>query len=122
MECFNCESENTALYYSEKFDCPHCGDELVVNYWVCNECGFAWKECGDKVIACVDIDSFFNSEDAFEVVGDNEEEESELETCDFGDYIHRCLKCNSVCYEPAPNVFVCSNPKCEFEWEVVGIE
>ena len=122
MECFNCESENVMLYYSEQMDCTHCGDTLVIEYWVCKDCHLAWKTCGGEAFACVDIDEVLNSDEACCVLNTEPEEDEPFETCDFEDYIHRCLKCNSICYEPAPNLFVCSNSECNFEWEVAGIE
>lgn len=121
MECFNCEGDNVFLYYSENLDCTHCGEVLNVEYWVCKDCHLAWKECDGKAFACVDVDDIMTSEEAYDIFG-TEEDPEPLVDCDFEDYIHRCLKCNSICYEPAPNLFVCSNSNCNFEWEVGGIE
>ena len=36
------------------------------------------------------------------------------------DYVHKCLKCNSVAHETEPDLYVCD--ECGFEWEITRFE
>ena len=121
MECINCSNENNVVQISEEtFPCPDCDSEINIVYHACYVCGCVWKTCNGDVVgdSTIRLDELLMeeisilTEDLLSAEDTNEVSNS-MEDC-----IHRCLKCNSICYQEAENLYKC--PSCDFEWEVIS--
>jgi hypothetical protein len=126
MKCLNCGEEDFDVFVTETFPCGKCGGSIVVEYNVCKNCGLMCKSVdGNLLTASVFMPEEFSDEDIEEIFGFLNEPDmclnmdytDDSEKIFMGDYVHKCLKCNTVCYEVDEGSFKC--PKCGFEWEVV---
>lgn len=115
MKCAMCGGTDVIVALMEIFPCKFCGKEMRIEYNVCNSCAATWKSLDGQ---------FFSDATIFDVgLGDvlNEKDicrKSKKEVVCMGDYIHKCLRCNALCYEAEEGVFVC--PDCDFRWEVIS--
>ena len=135
MKCFKCDSTEDASFFEEIFECS-CGEKLVLNYNLCPDCGLSWRSVNDEpsedsVIYFNDLISFVSdmsndlSEEEIELVKNMENEIDKIYKIDKGeatmtDYVHKCLRCNSVAHELEPDKYICE--ECGFEWEITRFE
>ena len=132
MGCINCENNDISNYYEEVIPCKHCGNDTIIDYFVCNACGIMWKEIDGEVID--------NSADAEDAINELFPENEYIITDDFidlfkdgsdinyfeldlsdkssmQDMIHKCIRCNATSFEIKPRLYHC--PDCGFEWEIL---
>jgi predicted nucleic acid-binding Zn-ribbon protein len=120
--CIECGSSYVDQYYEEVVPCSHCGENTVIDYFACSECGIMWKEVDGIVIdnsksAMKELDEFFDTDVFSEAVEFFDEELLKLDKPkSMQDLVHKCIKCNTVAYEVKPGKFHC--PDCGFEWEI----
>lgn len=135
MKCFKCGSDKEASFFEEIFECK-CGEKLVFNYNLCPDCGLSWRSVNgepteDSAVYFNDLMSFASNlpedmtDEEIEIVKNMEKEIDKIDKVNTGDavmtdYVHKCLKCNSVAHEINPGVYVCD--ACGFEWEVMRFE
>ena len=121
MECISCGGDNAVVALLEIFPCKYCGQDLNIEYNICKDCGAAWKSIDGELISDMtlfdagigDLFSKFEEElSEFTPIVNNNNKHIHI-----GDCIHRCLKCNVICYEVNENIYEC--PKCGFSWEVI---
>lgn len=123
MECIHCESVGK-VFAEESYPCTHCGEKVIMEYYMCENCGLVWR----TVDGAVDQGSLFTEEDRcdFEVDGMekalNELVVNRKDTPSMSECISRCLKCNVISYEVKEGEFECSDPNCGFRWEVIKCE
>lgn len=126
MECVKCGKDSGIMVLIETFQCNHCDSEIHMEYNVCKECGAAWKTVdGDlisgSVLFDVGLGEIFGDDEEMEfdlmMSIDKEDIKREIQSFYMSDYVHKCLKCQTVCYETEENLYKC--PKCNFEWEVI---
>ena len=126
MKCIRCNSdESTDMYFVETFPCPHCDDELEVQYHICKSCHITWKVVGDNVVSMADFEDdvvFARSDEdffeAFTHISTNEILTGPV----MGELVHRCIRCGSIAFEIADKKWRCNDPECQFEWEVLAID
>ena len=123
MKCINCNND-VDEFYSEEFECPHCGDVIVLDYYHCTECGTMWKSQDDVPLFGVNLEDPSIPEDLLDLFDKIEEELLKMEEAEEGGsmnaFVHRCISCNTIAYEVAEDTYRC--PECDFEWEVVKCE
>lgn len=140
MNCINCGSSDTSVFYKEKIPCSHCNEVTEVIYEACAHCYIMWKSVDGEVIDnSFDVDQELDkvlSDGAMVIDGNlfdefptDEEFEDLLRSINFmdtdsvksvksmRDMVHRCLRCDTVSYEIKPRLYHC--PDCGFEWEVL---
>lgn len=121
MKCIGCGSDDAITALIEIFPCKHCNKEMRMEYNVCRCCGITWKSLdgeffSNATIFDMELGNFFSGEEAersFSEPSENIESEVYM-----GDYVHRCLRCNALCYEEKEGMYVC--PECDFQWEVIS--
>ena len=135
MKCFKCDSDKEASFFEETFECK-CGEKLVFNYNLCPDCGLSWRSVNgeptdDSAVYFNDLMSFASdlspdiSEEEMELLKNMEKEIDKIDKVITGeatmtDYVHKCLKCNSVAHEISPDRYVCDI--CGFEWGITRFE
>lgn len=135
MKCFKCGSDKEASFFEEVFECK-CGEKLVFNYNLCPDCGLSWRSVNDEpsedsivyfddLMSSVSSTSEDLSEEELEIVKNMEKEICKIDKITAGDatmsdYVHKCLKCNSVAHEVSQDIYVCD--ECGFEWEITRFE
>jgi len=135
MNCFKCNSDKEASFFEEVFECK-CGEKLVFNYNLCPDCGLSWRSVNgepseDSIVYFDDLMSFVSptsddlSDEELGIVKNMEKEIDKIDKINTGeatmtDYVHKCLKCNSVAHEVEPDKYACDN--CGFEWEINRFE
>jgi len=118
MECPKCGSTVTILYTDELL-CDACGNDILIDYCVCDECGFSFRSQNNKFLDenMIEDVSLLDKFDELlsEAVDDYEPvsvDESML------DQLRACIRCGSLkAYEESPGVFRC--PECDFSWEIL---
>lgn len=116
MNCPNCKGNNILIFFSENIPCKHCGEDNEVEGLVCQDCGAMWRsiegEILDETILSKQlVDNLFEPLDLeFDINA------TELNST-MNEVVHRCIRCNTISYEIAPNHYHC--PECSFEWEVI---
>lgn len=117
MKCFICEEGQSSVMSEDKIPCK-CGDVIVVEYHLCNDCGSLWKTIDGELIegSLLSADNIDNMLDDIEGFIDEDLENAEKFTT-LGGFIHKCLECGTLCYEIGENIYKCSN--CGFEWEMI---
>ena len=141
MICFNCGSKQDAVFFKEEFPCAHCNEINVIEYNLCPDCGLMWKSVngipiGDSQMNMHDLgdlaeilasgpDSWPKDIDVENISTKANEYLEKLEKMDrgeasMGDYIHRCIKCDSTAVDVNDGRYKCTD--CGFEWEVVKFE
>ena len=121
MKCVGCGSDDAMIALIEAFPCKHCSKEIRIEYNVCKSCGITWKSVdgeffSDTTIFDVGLGNLFDEEKSdvsFDELIKNVKNKSYM-----GDYIHKCLRCQSLAYEVEKNLYRC--PICDFEWEVIS--
>jgi hypothetical protein len=117
MECVNC-GENVNKFFVEKLVCTHCGEELILDYYYCPRCNTAWKSQDGTPIFITDLNNELLDDDLEAIFDTIEKEfESDGEKKSMSEFLHKCIRCNALCYEVADGRYKC--PVCEFEWEVI---
>jgi hypothetical protein len=131
MKCFECDNTEDCTQVVEIINCPCCNETIECSINMCVNCGLLWKSINDEV-----------TENSIFRLPDNLLSDSGLiKSCmmDLGilpegyeldeqgaptkinrnmsDFIHKCIKCNGICYEERENVYKCLD--CGFELEVV---
>lgn len=135
MKCFKCGSNKEASFFEETFECK-CGEKLVFNYNLCPDCGLSWRSVNDEpsddsAVYFNDLMSFASglsgevTEEEAELLKNMEKEIDKIDKVISGeasmtDYVHKCLKCNSVAHEVEPDKYVCD--ECGFEWGITRFE
>ncbi len=120
MKCINCDNE-VDKFFSESFVCPGCGDSVVVDYYHCGKCNNMWKAQDDQPVFGFDLENMPIPENILDMFDKIEEELLKMEESDtMSTFIHKCIQCNSICYETESGRFEC--PECGFEWEVISCE
>jgi len=123
MKCAECSNIVNHMY-DEDIQCE-CGHTIVIQYYICNGCGFIYRfkdgEFMDGVAVSAPIvdmamDYLLDavSEDIGAVSEDIGEEDANRFT--MSNFLHSCIKCESVATEIKPGYYVCTS--CDFEWEV----
>ena len=121
MKCIHCKSDSVIIVFIDALPCKHCGGNINVEYNVCKDCGLAWKTVDGELLENttffdVDIDELFFGDDLcneLDITIKNDNKKSDV----MRDYIHKCLRCQSVCFETSENKWEC--PNCGFSWEVI---
>lgn len=113
MKCVNCNSQKTIPFLIEQCDCLDCGSNMVITYNLCEECNTLWKSVNNIPVTIFDLDAEGVSLEEF--INVFKQKAMDLYST-MEEYIHKCLKCNAVCYEIENGLFECSS--CGFEWEV----
>jgi ribosomal protein S27AE len=121
MKCIHCDNDDSTVLLVESLPCKHCGGEVKVEYNVCKECGLAWKTVDGEVVENttffdMGLDELFDDDEWFKEF-DMVIQTGEVQSNHMTDYIHKCLKCQTLCFESAENRWEC--PKCGFTWEVI---
>lgn len=121
MKCIGCGSDDAIVALIEIFPCKYCNKEMRIEYNTCRGCGVSWKSLdgeffSDTTIFDVGLGDLFaeDADSSFNVLMKNIEDGGAY----MGDYIHRCLKCNTVCHEAEEDTYEC--PECGFRWEVIS--
>jgi len=114
MKCIGCGKNSATIALIEAFPCRHCNGEIHLEYNVCQECGKAWKTVDGEFISGTML---FDTGLGEAYYGEEEMKDEEEKMSYMNDYIHKCLKCNSIACEVEPNLYRC--PICGFEWEVI---
>lgn len=123
MECIHCEGDGK-VFAIESYPCSHCGQDLVMEYYMCGSCSLVWR----TIDGVIDQSSLFTEEDRYDFEAAGMEEALNELVCNENDIrsmdecINRCLKCNALSYEVKRGSFECSDPACGFKWEVVECE
>lgn len=121
MKCINCDSDDVIVVLMEIFPCRHCDGEIRIEYVVCKCCGTGWKSVDGEILSGttffdMGLGDIFDDGDEITLnmapVIDHNEDKSYM-----GDYVHRCLRCQTLAYEAEENLYRC--PSCGFEWEVI---
>lgn len=113
MNCINCGSSSTGIFYNEIIPCGHCNEDNEIVHYSCRDCGVIWKAIGNKHVLMGDPDEeqllndLVKSFMTFIV-----EPKSTMQ-----EVIHKCLRCGTISYEIQPQLYHC--PDCSFEWEVI---
>ncbi len=130
MKCFECDNMEDCTMASEGIYCPHCDESITSDLNMCKECGLFWKSVNDNIVdktifrlppellstdSLIDIASDMGIRPAsFEIdAGDG----TSRSIKSMSDFIHKCIKCNGVCYEEREGLYKCVD--CGFELEVV---
>lgn len=135
MVCVKCQSKTAIIFASEDFTCE-CGKVHTLTHCGCADCGMLWREMDGQLFGDSEIP--FEELADFMAPVDPEEEQrifdnlvKEIEKMDrvqeggswgMADYVHRCLKCNSIAHEISPGTYKCGDEGCGFEWEVVNFD
>lgn len=122
MECIGCgNEEGVKTLFVEELPCKHCGGGIGVAYNVCTSCGMAWRSVdGEPMLESTvfdmnELDGVFDDYDDLPDIAINMTHKSTESY--MSDYVHKCLRCNSVCYQSGDNKFEC--PDCGFGWEII---
>ena len=139
MICFKCSGGQESAFFQEQFPCGHCEEENLLEYNICPDCGWMWRsingvpfdesqmhveDLGDFASLLMGEQPEMTEEEA--VIMDNINEHlakiSNMETGEakMGDYVHKCLHCNSTAVDVNNGVYKCTD--CDFEWEIVKFE
>lgn len=145
MICFKCDGGKESSFMNEEYPCAHCDEPNLVEYNTCPDCGWMWRSVNGNPIE----DSLMHISDFAGMMGLppnfdpgpvdelelTDDERALLETLEgeirrvesiktgeanMGDYIHRCLQCDSLAHEADKGRFKCT--ACDFEWEVIKFE
>jgi len=114
MKCIGCGKDGAIIALIEAFPCRHCEGEIHLEYNVCRECGQSWKTVDGEFISKTMLFDMGLGEAYFE-----ESDMKEEKTPCMNDFIHKCLKCNTICCEIESNPSLYRCPACGFEWEVL---
>lgn len=101
MKCPLCDNLCVAADSNDSIKCDLCGAMTNIVTYTCESCGTKFKTLNDEVIEYTEASYTGEQLDSNQLMSD---------------YIHKCIKCNSLSFEFMPGKFRCS--KCEFEWEV----
>lgn len=117
MQCLVCEDGESIIMSEDSIPCK-CGDIIIIEYHLCEECGAIWKMANGELIE----DSLLSAENMDDMLTDmgsfiekNFNDDANFTT--LGGYIHKCLDCGIIAYEMDEGVYKC--PGCGFEWEVI---
>ena len=121
MNCVHCGGDNSITVLVESLPCGHCGGEIRVEYNICKECGLAWKTVDGELVENatffdMGLDELFDGDEwlkEFDMVL----QMGDVKSNNMADYIHKCLRCRTVCFESGKDRWEC--PSCGFTWEVV---
>lgn len=121
MKCINCDNE-VSEFFVEEIECCSCGDLITIEYYHCTSCNTIWKSQNDEVIFSVGLDKPPFPEEVIDLFDKIEEEidKTDREADSMSAFVHRCISCNTICFEVADGTYRC--PECGFEWEVVKCE
>lgn len=124
MKCMYCGEDDSVTILVESLPCKHCGGEIRIEYNVCKQCGLAWKTVDGEVVENTTFfdmgldelfgDEFLADEFEFDIPFMSPHK---IESSHMSDYVHKCLKCQTICFEIEENRWEC--PKCGFSWEVI---
>ena len=122
MECIHCNQDTGATILVESLPCKHCNGEIRMEYNVCKECGMAWKTIDGELVENttffdMGLDDIFAAEDFQEFDMVLNWDQRHVQSSQMADYIHKCFKCQTVCFEVEGNRWEC--PCCGFTWEVI---
>ena len=117
MECPNCDANNVENFFQEKIGCPHCGEIVNVEYYMCSECGSTFKMTGDEIYSNIQ----FSKDEFRNLFGGTMNEVSKRFSTDMMlDNISTCVACGSLTFEIEEGLYKCS--KCGMEVSVEVIE
>jgi hypothetical protein len=139
MLCFKCESGKESAFFRENFPCLHCEEDNLVEYNICQDCGWVWRSVNGVPLA----DSQMHIQDLGDFAGFmageqpelTEDEQAMMENiaehltkvdkmergeASMSDYIHKCLECESTAVDVVDGKYTCRD--CDFEWEVVKFD
>lgn len=117
--CPGCKLPHGDVMHAEKIPCPHCNEEILMEYLSC-QCRYSWRELngvfldgGHIEVAGLEgliqgITDFIESYDI---------EETTTPTS-MSEMIHRCLKCEALAIQTHTNPDAYRCTMCDFEWEV----
>jgi predicted RNA-binding Zn-ribbon protein involved in translation (DUF1610 family) len=140
MPCISCGSDDIQVFYSEAYPCGHCGEDLIIDYAACMNCGVLWRAVNGNIIenSIVHSSDLMNFMNPLTGIGEvdldnlNEEDKEFVDKiqaellkhekissgeANMSDMIHRCLRCNAITPEDPPGFYNCS--ECGFSWEVL---
>ena len=139
MKCFKCEDGKESAFFSEKFPCHSCEEPNVIEYNLCPDCGWMWRSINDvpaegSEMHLEDMGDFMSmmfgeqpelTEEEQEIMDNITEHMEKVTKMDsgeatMGDYIHKCLKCNSTAVDVNDGVYECRD--CGFDWEIIKFE
>lgn len=146
MICFSCDGGKESAFQQETFPCGCCDGENTLEYNLCPDCGMMWRavngvpiekspvniqELGDFSNITLLNDKMFNQTDLTEddqeildKIGEHLVKISKMDkgAASMGDYVHKCLQCNSTAVDVSDGIYECTEPGCGFKWEVVKFE
>jgi len=126
MKCIYCDDDNGVTILVESLPCKHCGEEIRIEYNICKVCGLAWKTVDGEAVENnatffdMGLDEIFSDDELFGEFNFNipfDVEQHGVKSSYMSDYIHKCLKCQTACFESEENRWEC--PECGFTWEVI---
>lgn len=112
MECPNCNTNRVINFLQEKTNCPHCGETIYIDHYLCTECETTFKVTGNEIYSSIQF-----SEEEFKNMfgGTKEELLSRFDMNTMSDTIHSCTRCGGLVFEIAEGIYKCN--KCGFEVE-----
>lgn len=134
MKCFNCKSEDVAVFFVETVPCQCCGEESKVFYCLCKDCLSTFKVVGDNLIST----QSFSKEEICALLGvdvadldlylsipvTKTGEITKVETIKapfvertMKEVVHHCIRCGEIAFETGPGKYYCC--QCDFKWEIV---
>lgn len=121
--CPGCKEMVGQVMHAEKISCPHCDEEILMEYLSC-PCRFSWREINGIFLdgGRIEVDGLEGLLQGITDFIESYSDEEEIAPTSMSGMIHRCLKCESLStlVHTNPDVYKCT--MCDFEWEVEAIE
>lgn len=122
--CPGCKQNTGQVMHGEVIPCPHCRDDIVIEYLSC-PCRYSWREINGIFLdgGRIEVDGLEGLiQGITEFIEAYDLEDSEYTPSSMTEMIHRCLKCGSLSMKihTNPDVYKCT--ACDFEWEVGQID
>lgn len=118
MNCPECKSGESFLLVEDRIPCNKCGEDIIVGYWMCNDCGYSFRtnngEFMDGAVFDVEVlDDLAASLEELDEVYEN--------TGPISDLLKPCVKCGSLkSYKSGKDEYTCID--CGFVWEILSNE
>jgi hypothetical protein len=131
MECPKCHHDADNTLTEEHLPCFECDCINIITYNICPQCKCVWRAANGVVIngSVADLGEMVSGiADSAEQLEFFEDLKADLHKhvrvksgeAMMSDFVHRCLKCDSLAFPLTDHSYQCSS--CGFEWEVFTIE
>ena len=129
MKCPMCGEDAPNIIVSESFECEDCSKINIFSYHLCTSCRIIWRAFNGVLIqnSIILLDDVEN-DPMLAGFGDrllDSLKKTFLKSSSFVDnnvshktmseFIHKCLRCNSIAIQISETCFRCT--VCDFEWE-----